>query len=164
MIEANKLSREQFLVDTPEPNEVRLVGFAEDPKYQRRWVLARRVPIATLVEYWRKQCARTGHQARVSSSAGKNLAHKELKAARSCAARSAGWLFASTPDGFVVHLAEFVGAERLGQRYFFLADFLEAAPPNETKLSLNAVIRPAHVTILCSPEPSLKSNSNYVNN
>ena len=28
----------------------------------------------------------------------------------------------------MVHVAEFVGAEGLGQRYFFLADLLEAAP------------------------------------
>ena len=136
MIEAHRLSREQLPVETPEPYEVRLVDrrFAEDPKYQRRWVLARCVPTATLMEYWGKQGARAGHQACVSSSAGKDLAavscntHKELKAARGRAARSAGWLFASTPDGFVVHLAEFVGAESLGQRYFFLADLLEAAP------------------------------------
>ena len=70
----------------------------------------------------------------MSSSARKDLAavscitHKELKAARGRAARSAGWLFASTPDGFVVQFAEFVGAVSLGQRHFFLADLFEAAP------------------------------------
>ena len=75
MIEAHKVSHEQLPVDTPEPYEVRLVDqrIAEDPKYQRRRVLARCVPTATLMEYWRKQGARTGHQACVSSSAKKDL-------------------------------------------------------------------------------------------
>ena len=89
---------------------------------------------ATLMECWGKQGARTDHQACVSSTAGRDFAavscitHKELKVVRCRAARSAGWLFASTSDGFVVHLAEFVGTESLGRRYFFLADLLGAAP------------------------------------
>ena len=35
-------------------------------------------------------------------------------------------------NGIVVHLAEFVGAESLGQRYFFLADLLEEGWENDT--------------------------------
>jgi hypothetical protein len=33
-----------------------------------------------------------------------------------------------TPDGFIVHLKEYVGAESLPQRYFFLSEILQKAP------------------------------------
>ena len=98
----------------PKPYEVRLVDrrFAEENKYQRRWVLARCVPTATLMQRWEKQGARIGHQACVSSSAVKHLAAVSCTtqgaAGGKGAARSAGWLFASTPDGFAVHVGEFV--------------------------------------------------------
>ena len=52
--------------------------------------------------------------------------HRESTVSRSRCARSAGWLVACTPGGFVVHLKEFYGAESLGQRYFFLGELFEA--------------------------------------
>jgi hypothetical protein len=41
-------------------------------------------------------------------------------------ARRGGWLYACTPAGYILHLKEYVGAESLSQRYFFLAEIVQA--------------------------------------
>ena len=43
-------------------------------------------------------------------------------------AHHGGWLFALSTDGFIMHMAEFVGAESLPQRYFFLAAVKDEFP------------------------------------
>ena len=43
-------------------------------------------------------------------------------------------LYACTPDGYILHLKEYIGAESISQRYFFLAELVADVP------SINVVI------------------------
>jgi hypothetical protein len=53
---------------------------------------------------------------------------KKASSRRRRCARSAGFLVAVTPAGFVAEVTEFIGAESLSQRYFFLATLKRLYP------------------------------------
>jgi hypothetical protein len=123
--------RQRILQTSPtaEPYEVCLVprGEENNPLYRRRWTQARWVTPKQLQEYWDK----LDEAAYVpAASAQRDLGatscktHKEDTKTRR-RARRCGWLYAYTPEGFVIHLKEYVGAESLPQRYFFLAEVIE---------------------------------------
>ena len=56
--------------------------------------------------------------------------HKEGKQ-RIKHSRRGGWLYACTSQGYILHLKEYVGAESLSQRYFFLAELVAQSPTME---------------------------------
>ncbi|CAK0792238.1 unnamed protein product [Prorocentrum cordatum] len=108
------------------------------PGAPRRWAAARQVTQGQLQEYW----GNAGHQAHIPAmSPDADLqsvscrTHKEAHLGRASRgstpgqfSRRCGWLYACTPEGYIVHLKEYVGAESLPQRYFFLAEVVEKAP------------------------------------
>jgi hypothetical protein len=141
-VESHRKCTGQRAATLRHPYEVRLVDrrFAGDAKYPRRWCLADQVPTAVLSEYWASLDApvqdgdntkRSGRRL-VSKSSQHDLlstkckTHKESRHGR--ASQSAGWLFASSSNGFLIHLQEFHGAESLGQRYHFVGDIFEVMP------------------------------------
>jgi hypothetical protein len=139
VVDAHRRCRSALPTGTAEPYDVRLVavGFESDPHFPRRWAPARCATPTQLRDYWSKQSgpdAAAEPAFHAASSQRRDLnatscsTHKESTIGRSRCSRSAGWLVACTPAGFVVHLKEFYGAESLGQRYFFLGEVFEAAP------------------------------------
>ena len=58
--------------------------------------------------------------------------HKESASDVAAAARTAGFLFAISHSGLVVHLEELIGAESLSQRYAFLLHLLQTFPHIDT--------------------------------
>ena len=123
-----------------EPYDVCLVvrGQEDNPGALKRWAAACHVTQGQLQEYWSK----AENQAYVpAASPDADLhsvscrTHKETQPRRASSSsnpskfsRRCGWLYACTPDGYIVHLKEYVGAESLPQRYFFLAEVVEKAP------------------------------------
>lgn len=97
--------------------------------YPRRWTPASGATGEQLREYWDKldvggYIPTKSPAANLRSTACRT--HKEGKYwAAKC--RHGGWLYAATPGGYIVHLAEYVGAESLPQRYFFLAELINVA-------------------------------------
>ena len=115
-----------------EPYQVQLKEKAErdNPNAPTRWVAADDVTAGQLHDYW--TCQETsGYVA--TKSPPHDLAstscptHKEgtkgyrklIRQGRLC-----GWLFAVTSRGVIVHAKEFVGAESIPQRYFFIAEIV----------------------------------------
>jgi hypothetical protein len=97
----------------------------------RRWAPASAATTDQLSEYWGSQPDARYESARSSKddiTASKCKTHKENLAARFRGGRACGWLLACTPDGYIVHLAEYIGAESLPQRYFFLAEIQAISP------------------------------------
>ena len=135
-----------------EPYQVCLKDAAsvDNPWVQHRWCAADLVTRAQLIDYWGARYGQQVAEAPVSSGAapvrarplvyeplasGRNAigatsckTHKESTIARTQASRRSGWLFACTSGGFVIHVKEFVGAESLTQRYFFLPEMKQVAP------------------------------------
>ena len=118
-----------------EPYQV-LLKLKEDRdnlKAPGRWVTAEQVTAGQLYDYWSKQEA-SGYVA--TKSPPSDLAstvcstHKEsakgykklVRQGRLC-----GWLIATTSNGMIVHAKEFVGAESIPQRYFFVAELVAQA-------------------------------------
>ncbi|CAK0879149.1 unnamed protein product [Prorocentrum cordatum] len=123
-----------------EPCDVCLAarGQKDIPGAPRRWAAARRVTQGQLQEYW----GNCGHQAHIPAMSPdadlqsvSRRTHKEAHLGRASRgstpgqfSRRCGWLYACTPEDYIVHLKEYVGAESLPQRYFFLAEVVEKAP------------------------------------
>lgn len=140
MVEAHRRLRRDMTSNLPEPYEVRMVyrEMADNPaSYYRRWCPASDIAKEQLQEYWsrvRAQAQQGGPTIVAAASTQRELAssscstHKESTAMRTKSSRSTGWLFACAEDGFIIHLKEFIGAESLAQRYFFLAEIKSKAP------------------------------------
>lgn len=119
-----------------EPYDVQLKAkdWLDDPAHPTRWTSADMVTAGQLHEYWAKQ-EKDGYVAMKSPphdlASTSCTTHKEgtrgykklVRQGRLC-----GWLIATTSNGFVVHAKEFVGAESIPQRYFFLAEIAAHVP------------------------------------
>ena len=95
------------------------------------WIPASEVAVETLAQYWSNRGG-GGHLTQHSTSSDLTSSscntHKETERLRRVTARAGGWLFALTGDGCILHMMEFMGAESLSQRYFFLAELKERFP------------------------------------
>lgn len=118
-----------------EPYQVllKLEEDCDNPNAPGRWVAAEHVTAGQLYDYWSKQEA-TGYVA--TKSPPNDLAsticstHKEsVKGYKKLVrqGRLCGWLIATTSNGMIVHAKEFVGAESIPQRYFFVAELVDQA-------------------------------------
>ena len=117
----------------PEPYEVCLVlrGREDDRTAPRRWTQAGWATPGQLQEYWDKKGGDAFLPARSSEAALRATAcrtHKEAAGRSARAKARCGWLYACTPEGYILHLKEYVVAESLSQRYFFLAELVARAP------------------------------------
>ena len=95
-----------------------------DPKCPRRWVRADYATTGQLKQYWDGVEDGGYLPTRTPSDQRRSTlcrTHKEGGPLRKHA-RKGGWLYGCTPDGYIVHLKEYIGAESLSQRYFFLAE------------------------------------------
>ena len=129
--------RRRVLDDVPvaEPYDVCLasrdmrLASGLDHRTPRRWVPASWMTQDMLQEYWDGKgddafvpvaaplAARTATSCKThKEDAGRAERRKKCRC---------GWLYACTPEGYILHLKEYVGAESLPQRYFFLADVVE---------------------------------------
>ena len=146
-IDAHRRMRRDVKSGEPEPYEVRLVDrrHAENPACPRRWCPAASLAPEQLCEYRHGLLDKMGVEGApnvwASASSKKDLAaskcqtHEETTLLRTKNARCTGWLFACTPNGYIVHLKEFIGAESLAQRYFFLSEIQHIA--KELKLVIH---------------------------
>ena len=122
-----------------EPYDVQLKDKdrVDDPKCPTRWIAAEHVTEKQLDEYWHNMEAK-GFVAAKSApgdlSSTSCATHKESTATYRKlvrAGRLGGWLVACTSNGKIVHAKEFVGAESISPRYFFLAELAQAVPELE---------------------------------
>ena len=102
--------------------------YKDDPKASRRWVPASWVTTQQLNEYWSNfniaaYIASTSPSRDLEST--KCRTHKEQASHKFGRPGKGGWLYACTPDGYIVHLKEYAGVESIPQRYFFLAEIVE---------------------------------------
>ena len=118
-----------------EPYQVQLKvkDQVDDRDAPTRWVSAGDVTPGQLYDYWKQQEA-VGYLAMKSPphdlASTSCTTHKEgtrgykrlVKQGRLC-----GWLVATTSNGVIVHAKEFVGAESVPQRYFFLGELAAQA-------------------------------------
>ena len=115
---------------TAEPYDV-CFAIPEEPQLGTRWGAAGTATPGQLQEYWDKQESRAFMPSKSSQEdvqASKCKTHKEEQGTGARLRRRflrAGWLYACTPDGYVLHLKEYTGAESLSQRYFFLAELVK---------------------------------------
>ena len=112
-----------------EPYDVCLVNRdrKNDLAWPRRWVAALAATLGQLQEYWDAQDAKAFVPAQ---SATRDLTSTSCKTHKEGGnatrrARRRGWLYGCTPEGYILHLKEYVGAESLPHRYFFLAELLK---------------------------------------
>ena len=148
-----------------EPYEVRFVdaGHQGEPDFPRRWAPANHATPTQLREYWSALGPGAASEAafHAASSARSDLnatscaTRKESTVSRTRCARSAGWLFACTPAGFIVHMKEFYGAESLGQRYVFLGELFEATAGTTTTADTMAFTACSPRTAACSSPRAL---------
>ena len=116
-----------------EPYDVCLVDktIRGEPSAPKRWAPAAFVAPCQLQEYWAGlesagfvPTTSTAQQ-RASTQC---LTHKENSVGAKKTCRRGGWLYACTPTGYILHLKEYIGAESLSQRYFFLSELVHVAP------------------------------------
>lgn len=153
-IEAHRLVRALHAPDDVQFLEIKMLGF-------RGWQPSCTIPEANLQQYFakkaderirlRRYCAQTHRNQRKISAkpmrpktflsswssvcpkqASSCATHKESDKDVVAAARTAGFLFAISHSGLVVHLEELIGAESLSQRYAFLLHVLQQFPDLQT--------------------------------
>ena len=129
VVVAHRRRRVLEITAVAQPYDVCLVprGDEGNPLAVRRWCPAAWVTPGQLQEYWDNIEAHAfvppkSPQADLTTTSCKT--HKEGPAARRRTKRC-GWLYACTPAGYILHLKEYVGAESLPQRYFFVAELID---------------------------------------
>ena len=104
-----------------------------DRRLRQRWTAACNVTAGQLQDYWSKvgsgaYVPTASPEADLTAVSCKTHKEKTPGKATRRGGKRCGWLYACTPEGYILHLKEYVGSESLPQRYFFLAELVEKAP------------------------------------